>query len=263
MYRNFRLMEGLGDCILAASCIQEYAILNDLRCHFETSPLLTDILSNNPYFEVNKPDKEVDLSFRWVSQIKEQNLYPLHTIQRFSTQLGFYIDPTNLVNLFDNLGNKIVNRPLNNNVCINVFSKEKNRRFIPKENLDFIVNYLENRGYNIIYLGDCGEISSITDIKKSLDILSTCCLFIGPVSFLYHLASSINVKCMTFFSYMPYWKFSHFVNTIPIHSQKKCVSNCEEDETILRMINKCNHKCLATEYSNLEIKQNLERILHE
>jgi ADP-heptose:LPS heptosyltransferase len=259
----FKLKEGLGDCIIAASCIQEYARIHNIKPTYITSPGLLNILNNNPYFNVTDNEKDTEdiaLELKWVSQLKE-NLYGLHTMQRFSYQLGFFIDPTKVVNLYNENKQIIKNKEVEKTICLNIFSKEYNRRFIPKKYCDLIFKIANDFGYKIEFIGDCGIYKSTSDIKEILKKLETTKLFIGPISFCYHLAASIETNCLTFFSYMPYWKFSHFSRTIPIYDLRECVSMCEEKEKEMRTKNNCFHECLATSYNEEEIERKLIKIL--
>ena len=228
-----------------------------------TSPKLLKILSNNPHFNIADCTQDIQgekLELKWVSQMNEKP-YSLHTMQRFSSQLGFMIDPTNLVNLYDESGKIIKNEPKEKIICINLFSKERERRFIPQDSFNIILSMAEKLGYKVEFIGDCGDQSDIQSIEQMLEKLKTAKLFIGPVSFCYHLAAAIDVNCLTFFSYMPYWKFSHFSKTTPIYSSRECVLSCEEKEQEMRTKNNCFHQCLATTYDKEEIEQKLIKLL--
>lgn len=249
---NIELKEGLGDCIIAGAAIQEYARKTNQKIGFITNNSLEPLFKYHPNIEFLLTG-QADKKLLWASQLRDIgiNVYPAHTIQRFSHQLGFTIDPTKTLDIYNQNG-KVVNRPLSKVVCINTHSKETTRRFIP----DSIINLLESElkvfGYEPVFIGSCNR-NSVQNINEMIDLLTKCKLFIGPVSFPYHLASALKCKSITFFSYMPYWKFSDFLNTIPIFSKRSCVADCEEFERKLRVENSCLNGCKAIDYDKDEV----------
>lgn len=257
MFNSVLIKEGLGDCLVAAGCVQEFSKKNR-KLKFCTSEKLKDILSTNPYFEYSKSD-EADLHLKWPSQI-DKNLYNLHTNQRFAQQMNFTIDATKTVDIF--IKNKLIENKNNEKfICINSLSAEESRRFIPTKYLNFIQDYCDKHNYKIFWIGKNNRNDEIVDILKCCELLENCSLFIGPVSFQYHLAAAIKSNCLLFCSYMPYYKYSHFNKTNHIFSKRNCVSNCESNEQELRNINDCWNECKAIDYDYEEIDFFLKNIL--
>lgn len=256
-FNSIEIKEGLGDCLLVAACAQEYYKIFNKRLDFITSPLLEPILKDNLCFNF-KTEGTADLSIKWPSQLSN-NIFRLHTLHRFSIQMGFYIDPTKTVDI-------IVNKEIQTNInkkrfiCINVFSAEKTRRFIPDKYINLIENFCVKHNFEIKWVGSNTR-QSTYDIQECVKLLTECSLFIGPVSFLYHLAAAIKCTCLLFCSYMPYYKYSHFIDCHHIVSSRACVLQCEEKETEMRQQNNCFSFCKATEYSESEILQKLSMLL--
>lgn len=260
---TYRLTEGLGDCLIAAACCQELSIRTSRKIGFITNPLLVPYLGENNYIDI-KEDKGDFIQLKWVSQL-DQPTYALHTSQRFSHQMGFMIDPTKVVDLFIRQKHGSVVR-LNNSgrneasyICINKTSKEAGRRFLSKEMLLYIEEWCTQRGLGVVYIGDGGT----TKIDRCITYLEGCRFFIGPVSFMYHLASAIHTPCLLATGYMPDYKFSHFFNTISLPSPKWCVSNCESDEEWNRSSVGCDvtNTCYAqSQFSLLELGNKLEEM---
>lgn len=257
MFNSVSIKEGLGDCLIGAACAQEFS-KKIKKIKFCTSEKLSSILSTNPYFEYSDSDN-ADLYLKWPSQV-DKNLYNLHTNQRFAHQMGFSIDPTKTVDIF--IKNKLIeNRNNEKFICINSLSAEASRRFIPIEYLNFIQDYCDKHNYKIIWIGNNNRKDEIIDIVECCNFLEKCSLFIGPVSFQYHLAAAIKANCLLFCSYMPYYKYSHFNKTNHIFSKRDCVLNCESNEKELRNINRCWNGCKAVDYSYEEIGFFLKRVL--
>lgn len=256
---TIRIESGLGDCIVAAASVQRLARKLGTRVRFKTNSKIEHLFADNPDIILTyNSDKYTDL--KWVSQYKEDNLYPLHTMQRFSTQLGFYIDPTDVVDLYDSSG-KILNSKKDKTVLINQYSAEGNRRYIPDAVLEVVEMYCKASGYGIIHVGDCGSTPSVKDISSITSLMKTCKLFIGPVSFLYHLASAIRCDCVLFVNYMPEHKFSHFFNTTSVSPNRPCRFLCEENEYALRLENDCMSGCKAVNYREQDIVEALNKYL--
>ena len=251
--QTVELTSGLGDCIVAGAAIQALGRNNNLSVNFKTNPILDFLFNGNP--NIKTTDKEGNIRLKWVSQYKDKNLYPLHTMQRFSYQLGFFIDPTDVLDVYINK-KKIINNPSNKTILINPLSAEYNRRYIPSNIIDNIEKLCIEKGYEVVYIGDSYK-ESTKDIKTCTALLENCKLFIGPVSFYYHLASALRVKSILFTNYMPEHKFSHFFNTISINPTLGCVNLCEEREKEYRTENNCWNKCKAIDYNLAEIKEKL------
>lgn len=256
-FNSIQIKEGLGDCLIAAACAQEYNKIFNKRLELITNSLLEPILKDNPHFDF-KTHGTADLILKWPSQINK-NLYRLHTLHRFSVQMGFYIDPTKTVDIYLNkcLQQNTKSKKL---VCINQFSAEKNRRFIPLKYVNLIKEFCNKHNFEIKWLGSNIN-NSVTDIQECVKLLTECSLFIGPISFMYHLASALKCVSLLFCSYMPYYKYSHFTNCYHIYSNRNCVSQCEENEIEMIEQNNCSDFCKATEYSEEEIYQKLKEIL--
>lgn len=251
IFDSIKLTKGLGDCLIAGAAVQKLSLLTNRKIKYVTDPRLEFLFENHPNIEYAKSSSN-PFELKWVSQY-QNNLYPLHTMQRFSSQLGFYLDPTETLKFYDNNG-IITNNPKNRLVCINQFSAEKSRRFIPQKYTDSAKSICENKGYEVIILGEL-------NIANSLSFLRETSLFIGPVSFLYHLASCIGTKSLLFISYMPEHKFSHFSNTTSIIPKRKCSYLCEENETQFRNENDCWGQCKAIDYNFEDFLDKLNQLL--
>lgn len=258
-FNSVGITEGLGDCLIAAACVQEFNKEFNRNVKFISSPILKPILEGNPYLNYES-NGTPDLKLLWASQY-DKSVFRLHTTQRFSTQMGFYVDPTSVVDIYLD-GSKIENKSSDKIVCINSLSAEKNRRFIPEYVINYVESFLRNEGYDIIWIGDNYNKQSIRDIKECVNVLERCSLFIGPISFQYHLASAIKVKCLLFTSYMPYYKYSNFQNVEHVDSTRSCVSSCEEFEKINRENNSCFDKCKAVEYDIKDIEYKLRKLIN-
>lgn len=254
--RSIELKSGLGDCIVAAASVQKYARLKQKKIDFHTNEKLNFLFEGHP--DINAKNENGNFKLKWVSQL-QSNLYALHTMQRFSVQMGFFIDPTDVLDIYIK-GNLQTAKKNKKFICINQFSAEKSRRYISNEILEIIEKEFKNNGYECIYIGDC-EKNSIKNIHECIDLLLHCKVFIGPVSFLYHLASALRTDCLLFTNYMPEYKFSHFFNTASINPQKKCFFQCEEFETKLRNENECWNQCKANNYDKNEIQNKIKKYL--
>ena len=248
---KYQLMGGLGDCLLAGAALQSL----ELPVEYVTNPLLRPLFEYHPTINFSNNTNNINYEFKWVSQIKDKDLYALHTMQRFSSQLGFYLDPTKVLNLYDKNG-RIINSQKEKIVCINQFSAEKSRRQIPEKYMGYIISLIP-RDYKIVWIGANNDgIKSINDIQTMINLLSNCRLFIGPVSFCYHLASCIQTECLLFTSYMPAHKFSHFFNTTAIEPvDANCRFTCEKDNF------SCPAWCRSLEYDKDDIEYNIRKIL--
>jgi len=257
MFNSISIKEGLGDCLIGAACAQEFSI-KYRKLKFITSSSLKEILSTNPYFEYNDFG-DADLNLKWPSQI-DKNLYNLHTSQRFAQQMNFTIDPCKTVDIFIN-SKQIQNKNIEKYICINTLSAEPSRRFIPDKYIQLIENYCYENNYKIYWIGKNSKQEEVLDIKKCCYLLENCSLFIGPVSFQYHLAAAIKCNSILFCSYMPYYKYSHFNKTEHIFSKRDCVVRCELDENKLRNENECWQACKAIDYNEEEVKFLLKKYL--
>ena len=253
------LKQGLGDCLVAAASIQRLGEIKGEKINFITNSAIEPLLRFHPnitYLSTGIPD----ITLKWSSNLG-QNIFPLHTMQRFSIQLGFFLDPTRTLDIYNEHG-MLKNKQTRNLICINTSSKEEKRRFIP----DWCINLIESEskiyGNDIVYIGNCGDRPSISNIEEMTKLLLSCRLFIGPVSFPYHLASALKCKSLTFFSYMPSYKFSDFINTTPIDSNRECVKTCEEDERSTRSKEQCfMSKCKAVDYNKEDILTKLSGLI--
>lgn len=236
---SYELKEGLGDCLIAGAAIQYKAILDNKKIGYATSQKLHFLLDTHPNIEL----VDTGTKLLWPSQYKDTNLFSLHTSQRFSKQLGFYLDPTYVLDLYIN-GNKLVNEPNTHSICINTHSAEHNRRYIKEETVSAIEDFCKQNSINLMFIGNSNR-NSITNITGIVDTLLSCQLFIGPVSFCYHLAESLRVQCMLLGNYMPTYKFSNFKNTISIDSELPCIQLCEQYERATRNSMNCWNGCQA------------------
>lgn len=254
-----QITEGLGDCIIAGACAQKLAEIYSKPIGFNTNDLLTPILKNHPQIYLTK---EPGFVLKWASQIN-RSIFAYHTMQRFGIQLGINIDPTEVLDLYDEQGNKIRNSPAYKNICINISSKEKTRRFIPDEIVRLMESIALDKGYSVTYLGDGYHNTGITSIEQGLRSIQTASLFVGPVSFWYHLAACIRIPCLLFTSYMPEHKFSHFETTVAINPITNiCRLTCEENELSMRTAMKCWDGChMVNQYDKKEIENKFNSLL--
>lgn len=251
--KTFKLTSGLGDCLIAGASLQKL----NRPVNFITNPLLEPVFRHHPtikFFSYGKHDFE----FKWVSQIKDKNLYALHTMQRFSSQIGFYIDPTEVLNIYNENGQQILNKN-KWTIVINQYSAEGERRCIPAKYINMIEEIIDG-DYKIELVGKNDHPyrhNSITDISKIMDSLANCKLFIGPISFCYHLAACYRTPSVLFTSYMPPHKFSHFTNTTHITANAQCSFMCEQNNV------RCLPDCMAYSYNDEEIYNILHRKIRE
>lgn len=256
-----RLTEGLGDCLVAAAALQYHR--PSTKIGYITSSLLEPVFRHHPTIVpfYDMPEGNY-FQLKWVSQMMREgvNLYGLHTTQRFSYQLNYMIDPTLTMDIYDEK-DKIVCDKSSKVVAINTTSAEFTRRRITAEQVEIILEEVLDAGFDPVFIGNCGEYDGIQDIQTCIDILRTCKLFIGPVSFSYHLASALKCKSLLFCQYMPYYKFSDFINTTSIYSSKSCVQFCEEKEQEMRTQENCFDFCKAIDYPESTIREKLRRCL--
>lgn len=249
IFTKVSLTEGLGDCIILAGVLEQYSKLINSPITFHTSDLLIPFFEDNPYINPVSTKDSSFLDIKWVSQLNNPQVYNLHTAHRFSIQLGFYSDPSYTPSLYQD-GKLLQNNKSLKSICINSLSKEYNRRFIPREHIQFIRDYVKPKGYTISFIGNnYPELhSSNASILESLYNILNCKLFIGPVSFWYHFAESINATSILYTGYMPGYRFSHFKNTHYLESDRNCRHICEREERngIRNQIG-CHSLCFASE----------------
>jgi len=265
VYEAVKLTSGLGDCLIVASILQNICRQKNVSYKYCTNPALKFLFDFHPdinyieekefYSIPHKNRKEL----KWVSQLP-YNLYGCHTINRFALQLNTTCDPSEVFNIHLK-GSMLECRSPKKIVCINQYAAEKNRRFIPSKYISLIADYCSNLGYEVKFVGSCDQDSYSQIDFTLLDLLASCKLFIGPVSFMYHLASCIKTKCLLFTSYMPSYKFSHFFNTVSIESNRSCSYLCEQYEKTYRIDNNCLDSCKAVDYCTDEIIFKLNKLL--
>lgn len=241
--KTYKLTSGLGDCLIAGAALQAL----DTKVKFITNPLLKPVFEYHPTIEF-ATDGSPDLTFQWVSQLST-NLYALHTMQRFSVQAGLYVDPTNVLKIYDQNHNQLIGS--GDLIVVNEESAEVNRRYIPNRYIERI-EAINGGKYEIKYIGN-GPRSTCRDIGEMIQVLLRAKVFIGPVSFCYHLASCLHVKCILFTGYMPPHKFSHFFNTTAITANAPCSFMCEEQRR------QCSESCQALNYDC--VNDEIDRIL--
>jgi len=241
--KTFRLMGGLGDCLISGAALQRL----EVPVGFITNPKLKPIFEHHPTIKLMENVDNAH-TFRWVSQIKEVNLYGLHTMQRFSSQVGLYLDPTDVLNIHKADGSVITNKGnWSGPILINQYSAEGTRRSIPSKYIGMIEEIVDG-DFEIKYIGENGPNKKSTiNIPDMIDILTECRLFIGPVSFCYHLAACLRTKSILFTSYMPPHKFSHFYKTTHITANSICSLTCEERRSA------CTLECDAFKYDDEEV----------
>lgn len=247
---SYTLKEGLGDCLIAAAAIEAKARLLKTKIGYNTNELLHKYFESHPYIEL----KSYGTQLLWPSQtINPSEYFNVHTVQRFAKQIGVNVFPSTTVNLYSS-GKTISHIGKKDYVCINVFSAERNRRFIDNDTLQSIQEVCSNKKIHIKYIGTCDRKDQIQDIDTIIEQLINCTLFIGPVSFCYHLASAIKVPCLLLGNYMPSYKFSNFTNTYSLDSSLDCIHNCENDEKNMRNKMNCWNMCKAIPDKNRVIK---------
>lgn len=247
MSLEYRLDRGLGDVLLVGAALQDQG----LKCKLQTDNILAPVFQNHPIIEIGECKNP--FVFKWPSEY-HQNIWALHTMQRFSLQINRYTDPTDVLKIYNTDGSQKICSKKEKIICINQHSAEYNRRYIPDHYLQFI-HFVLPSDYKVVWIGSNrnGQ-ESITDIHEIMNVLEVCSLFIGPVSFCYHLASCLHVPSLLFTGYMPAHKFSHFFNTESISSNALCQYKCE--------INKqCHTECSALTYDSREISYKLNKLL--
>lgn len=253
----YGIEEGLGDCLVAAASCQKLSRLTNKKIKFHTSKLLNCLFEGHPNIEI--VDSDPTFKFKWPSQI-DKSYFGLHTMQRFAQQIGLILDPIDVLHVYRN-NCRVINNP-EKLVLINDSSAEPMRRYLPIHIVERVANYANHKGYEVLFIGNSSYVkNSIMDIKECVNLLSRAKLFVGPVSFQYHLASAINTRCLLFTSYMPAYKYSHFFNTTSISSKKSCSFVCEEFEAKIRSEVKCFHSCFAVDYDLDEIDLALKSLL--
>jgi len=239
---SYTLKEGLGDCLIAAAAIEEKAKRLNTKIGYNTHPLLHQFFDTHPYITLTDNGTKL----LWPSQTKNPlEYFKLHTVNRFANQLGIHVYPSTVVTLYRQGLPLKYDKPAGNIICINVYSAESNRRYIDQNTIQAIENVCNVKNYNIKYIGSCNKKSQIIDISEMIAALMGCKLFIGPVSFCYHLASAIGVPCLLLGNYMPSYKFSNFTNTHSIDSDLECIHKCESNESELRDKMNCWERCKA------------------
>lgn len=250
--RSYKLMGGLGDCLLIGAILER---LNE-SVIFETHPLLEPIFKYHPTIKLGKLDPQNGYEFRWPSQI-DNKLFRLHTMQRFAHQIGEFIDPTDVLRIYNQNGRHLINNGKSSTIiAVNQYSSEGSRRCIPDEYIDLIEQVLGDK-YTIQYIGSNSpknSSKSITHIPDIINLLIDAKMFIGPVSFCYHLASCLHVPSILFTSYMPPHKYSHFFNTTSIGTNSPCLFKCEEERK------SCISSCGAFNYDRENVIRILEKI---
>ena len=237
-------MGGLGDCLIAGAALQKLGT----PVKFITNSLLEPVFRYHPTIKFVY-DGADPFEFKWVSQIKDKNLYGLHTMQRFSSQIGLYLDPMDVLNIYN-----VDKKPMRSNglkIVVNECSAEGERRHIPPKYMDMIDEIVDG-DFAIEYIGACRR-PSYTNIINMMNALCEAKLFIGPVSFCYHLASCFHASSVLFTGYMPPHKFSHFFNTTSIASGAQCTFRCEE------MRSSCLSNCGAYNYNDEEVYNILKK----
>jgi ADP-heptose:LPS heptosyltransferase len=256
---SVKLTSGLGDCLIAGGMLQTYSSLINKKITYITSPVLEPILKFHPDIEY-RFSGEADIQLLWAGQLKSRP-YELHTIQRFSSQLGFYADPVNTLRLYDSAC-PIKHTRNSNIVCINVSSAEAHRRYIPEDYINFIVELCGKHGLEPTFIGN-GVQGSVTNLKEQVELLRNCALFVGPVSFPFHLAGCILTPSLLFVNYMPAYKLSHFINVESVEPTQVCRHTCEKEWDIFKHYIGCHYKCIATSYSKEEIQFKFNKLLNK
>ena len=258
-----KLMEGLGDCLVAAAAIEEYGWQKAVKVRYITNPVLAPLFENHHVIEFAE-DGPADVNLKWASTLRREDgidVFPLHCINRFASQLGIYADPTKTLTVWDAKGNQIVNEPLSRDqkrhVCINIYSKDKTRRFVPQRFVDMLCGDCAAAEIDVKFIGECERSDQVTDVNEMIELLKTATGFMGPVSFPYHLACVFDVSCLTFFSFMPAWKFSDFTNTSVMQGYRKCVARCEQWEEQSRKEQDCLGGC-KVDYDDYQFRDLLE-----
>jgi ADP-heptose:LPS heptosyltransferase len=253
MTLGYRIDGGLGDVLIAAAALQD----KGEACVLQTNPILEPVFRNNPLIKLGSTFRPT--VFEWPSAHQRKtgiNLWAIHTMQRFSVQIGKYTDPTDVLKIYGKDGIQRICKQKEKIICINQHSAEHLRRYIPDYFLNFIHMILPS-DYKVVWVGaNRNGQKSILDVEEMMDVLESCSLFIGPVSFCYHLASCLHVPSLLFTSYMPAHKFSHFFNTESISSQSPHQYKCEHNDGY-------KEESEFFEYDCREITLKLKRLLKE
>jgi ADP-heptose:LPS heptosyltransferase len=238
---------GMGDCIAAAAAVQYKARNENTKIYFNGPPSLQPILKNHLDILLGHGGEE-EVALKWGSQY-EENIWHLHIKQKYSYQLGFFIDPTYTVDIFDESGEVISCDESEKHVLINSLSSLPSKRAIPLDIIErVIVPMLVERGYTYEFIGSHygnlqnfssgkslttfrGQSSQVSDsdsdIESCIQKIKKSKLFIGPISGMAYLAEALGIPRMIFCSSVPYFKDMSFEKLTPIMQQEPCILDCE------------------------------------
>jgi|GEM_PF-4075741 len=235
MYERFKLMGGLGDCLVVAATLQKI----NAPLKFQTNELLNPIFAHHPTIHATQEILNPVFQFGWVSQMRNKDVYSMHTMHRFGHQIGIYPDPTEVLKIYDAYGKQKIHQRDEDTILINDLSAEHKRRYVPRDVLQLVKeNFPEHR---IEHIGR-SQWESCQDIPQMIEKLLRCSFFVGPISFCYHLASCLRVPSLLCCGYMPEHKFSHFFNTETISMHTSCSFTCERDR------GSCLEDCVIMQY---------------
>lgn len=258
---NVVLKEGLGDSIAAAACLQLKSFNEKITINYVGHPALREVLKYHPTIKWSSETQSDSIYLKWASSVKE-NIWPLHIKQKYSYQLGFFIEPTYCLNYYNEYGNIIKNQATRKLVLINTLSNAPGRRNVPRHILEeVILPELDRCGYTWKFIGSHYNTNTNTNVIDCINELSTASLYIGPVSGMSFVAEMLNIKRIIFCSCVPYYRDMSCKNLYPVMMDQECIYDCEYANTDLYKQMQCNDRVCNGTFSKDKVLQVLKGVL--
>ena len=212
----------------AAACCQYKAINDGIKIRLVTTGTMEPVLRWNPWVEWgDHVNSDEVIHLQWASQYKE-NIWHLHIKQKYSYQMGFFIDPTYTVSIFDDNGVEMKNDPNEGyDVLINTMSSLPSKRWIPDYIVGTIIDECEGADFNVKFVGSHTDDRTTKDIDLCIQLMRKAHLYIGPISGMAYLAEAMKMERMIFCSSVPYYKDMSFDKLTPIMQNEPCILDCE------------------------------------